>query len=139
MTLYPWSVLLTSNTDFATKVWGIATIVFCVLFVFWLYHHQKGINLIRAINEPTNIIVKITKCKKPSRGLADTDSALLNKADKISLVMYPENRNETTALSSQDTHIKESVPDTEIRSQSQVSITREHQSIEGRTKPDYLL
>ena len=108
MNIYPWTVLI-SNTSLWVKLLGITDIILCILFVLWLYYHQNGSSLTKTKNEPANKIAKMPKRKNSNNGSPDTVSALVNKADIIPLVTYPENKKDTTALITQSIHIKEIV------------------------------
>lgn len=103
MNIYPWATLM-GDASLGEKSLAVIAIILCVMFALWLYHHQKGNNLTREINEPANKTKKIPQRKNSNIGSPDTASAPLNKADIISSVTYPEKRNDTMNLAIQDAH-----------------------------------
>lgn len=105
MNWLPFSVWGDPNAGIGVKLlWGVATIL-CVLFVVWLYHYQKGINLTKAKSEPANKARKIPNFRNSNSQLPDTASAPLNNADIISPDAYPATKKDTRALTIQDNHL----------------------------------
>ena len=109
MNMYPLSVLMGSGDG--SKLMALLAIATCVLIVILTYYHQKGSSLTRPMKDKQNRTIKIPYFRNSNAGSPDTASALLNKADNIPVVAYPEIKNEATALPNQDNHvIRNSLP-----------------------------
>lgn len=125
MNLYPWSVLF-GDASLLGKCLAWLTIVFGLLLVLWAFSRQNGNNRTRAINEPASKMVKMANLRNSKRGSPDTVATPLKRAASISVVTYPESKNEATALASRDT------PRNTVGSVSDSPVSVNHNTLEGR-------
>ena len=135
MNMYPISVLL--GYDDGSKILASLAVVVCVLIVVWVYCHQSGISLMRVMNETANKMRNSAIRMNSKSGSLDTASALLNKADSIPSVAHSATTNDTTPLINKDkpftiAPICGDCTKHGLQGQSQLTSTREYQSIRGR-------